>query len=340
MVYSVQYLRGFAALLVVLSHVLTKTTQLSGYTADWFSIGPAGVDLFFIISGFIMCKATEGKSISPASFMVARVKRIIPLYWSLSFIALSIFLVRPELVNSSGGTTTVLHSFTLIPTGEKLLIQNGWTLSFEFLFYAIFALSIAANSKEKIRGSIISLCALSFIGLIIEPDSPGLKFITSTLLFEFVMGMAAYLYLKNYSNHKIMNAAILLFGIISLCMISQYDHSLNRVVSFGLPMLAIFIGFVSFESAIEKVSDKKIMTPIKALGDSSYSLYLIHPFALALTAVILRKLQLADNLSIASVSLISTAILSGYVCYAFLEMPLNKLFKGGRRSEGSSTTAA
>lgn len=329
MVYSVQYLRGFAALLVVMSHVFTKTTQLSGYKGEWFSIGPAGVDLFFIISGFIMCKATERKIISPATFMLARVKRIIPLYWFLSLMALAIFLIRPDLVNSSGGATTVLHSFTLFPIGEKLLIQNGWTLSFEFLFYIIFAVSIAVNYNDKIRNTVIILCSLVCAGLMIEPNGAALDFLTSTLLLEFAMGMAAYLYLQKYSGYKFINAALIISGVIMLCAFSEYGKTPYRVLCFGLPMLGIFIGFVSFESSLKKASHKKTLWPLKALGDSSYSLYLFHPFALSLSAVVIKALQLQSNVVTSSIILISTALVSGYMCYAWLEMPLNKLFKVG-----------
>ena len=329
MIYSVQYLRGFAALLVVMSHVFTKTSQLSGYKGEWFSIGPAGVDLFFIISGFIMCKATERKAISPTSFMLARVKRIIPLYWFLSLVALAIFLMRPDLVNSSGGTTTVLHSFTLFPTGEKLLIQNGWTLSFEFLFYLIFAASIAINSDNKIRNTIIVLCSLVCAGLLLEPNGAALGFLTSTLLLEFAMGMAAYLYLRKYSGHKLINAGLIIFGMIALCAFAEYGKTPYRALCFGLPMLCIFIGFVSFEADLKKASHKKTLWSFKVLGDSSYSLYLFHPFALSLSAVVIKVLHLQSNVAISTLILISAALVSGYMCYAWLEVPLNKLFKVG-----------
>lgn len=335
MVYSVQYLRGFAALLVVISHVFTKINQLSGYSGDWFSVGPAGVDLFFIISGFIMCKATERRSISPVAFMLARAKRILPLYWILTFIALLIFMARPDLVNSSGGVTTVLHSFTLLPIGEKLLIQNGWTLSFEFLFYGLFAISIAISFKERLRYTLAGLVLLASAGLIFDPTSPELRFITSTLLLEFAMGMLAFLYLKHCSNFRLINGSIMLLGLIGLYVLSEYYEDLPRVVSFGLPMFAIFVGFVSFESSIEKYKNNRMLWPLKALGDSSYSLYLFHAFTLALTAVIIRSLHLQHNIVTSSLLLMSAALVSGYVCYVFLEVPLSRLVNAGNRPVGA-----
>ena len=103
MLYSVQFLRGIAALMVVISHTSFKGQQYSVDTLQWYHIGGSGVDLFFIISGFIMCYTTYNKKVNFLNFMRNRFIRIIPLYWVLSFFALIVFLISPNLINSSGG---------------------------------------------------------------------------------------------------------------------------------------------------------------------------------------------------------------------------------------------
>jgi exopolysaccharide production protein ExoZ len=127
LILSVQYMRTFAALLVVLSHVAMKGAQYSTDPLSFFNVGAAGVDLFFIISGYIMCHTVSGKSVVFVEFLWAKAKRIIPLYWILTSAALVIFMLFPDKVNSSGGATNIVYSYLLFPTPEKYLIQNGWT---------------------------------------------------------------------------------------------------------------------------------------------------------------------------------------------------------------------
>ncbi|MBK5518838.1 acyltransferase [Pseudomonas sp. TH10] len=76
MIYSIQYLRGLAAILVLLSHSLFKIDQITGVSTEWFTIGSSGVDLFFIISGFIMCHATANRTITPVAFLKIESKEL------------------------------------------------------------------------------------------------------------------------------------------------------------------------------------------------------------------------------------------------------------------------
>lgn len=87
MIYSVQYMRAIAALIVVVSHSAWKGEQYSSDPLSFFNVGGAGVDLFFIISGFIMCHTVENKQIKILSFIKARIRRIIPIYWVLTTLA-------------------------------------------------------------------------------------------------------------------------------------------------------------------------------------------------------------------------------------------------------------
>ncbi|NJN75784.1 MAG: acyltransferase [Synechococcaceae cyanobacterium RL_1_2] len=91
MLYSVQYMRAIAALLVVIGHAAWKGEQYSYDPLFWFQIGGSGVDLFFIISGYIMCYTVDKKKINLFNFIKARIVRIMPLYWILTSLALIAF---------------------------------------------------------------------------------------------------------------------------------------------------------------------------------------------------------------------------------------------------------
>lgn len=317
---SIQYLRAVAALMVVLSHAVYKLEVSDSNLLSWFSIGEYGVDLFFIISGFIMCHSVKNKKITFLGFMRARAERIFPLYWIFTFLALGIFIFQPSLVNSSGGETSIFSSFTLIPTGDKLLINNGWTLSFEFLFYFIFAFSVVNYSFYKTISTIV-LFLLFVLGALFDFERPFIAFITSPLIIEFILGMFAY---KIISVGNINNNVSYFLVFISLLLLSMLNFNediklvLMRPVYAGLPMFLLFVGFVSLEN---KFKDKNNL--LYNIGMSSYSLYLVHPFVLSGVSLFFRKIKFIDNSLTYFSSMVLISCIVGWLCFCFIEKPVS-----------------
>lgn len=330
MFYSIQFLRGIAAIMVVLSHIAMKGSQYDIDSLQWFKIGGSGVDLFFIISGFIMCYTTHDKNISTTKFLRNRIERIIPLYWLLSLFALIVFFIQPNLVNSSGGNTDVLASFFLIPNGEKFLIQNGWTLSYEFYYYFIFSLFILATSRKTIRYIGIStvLLILVFLGVLIKPDIAFYNFLTNSLLLEFVFGIFAFYLFKNFKLPLFLNLILVLSGFVSLVYVNIYgmpNFILGRAMVYGVPMFLIFYGLINLEKYF--VNTKSFFINIfENLGSTSYSLYLVHPFVLSPLAIIFKKFNLQNHYVFSSILLIGSLV-AGYLTYLFLEKPIAKHIK-------------
>ncbi|MBP0630565.1 acyltransferase [Cupriavidus sp. AcVe19-1a] len=326
MLYSVQFLRAVAAVLVVVCHAVTKQGQISGTGAVW-EIGGSGVDLFFIISGFIMCHVTANRKVTVRGFLVARVLRIIPLYWALTLVALMVYIVSPSLVNSSGGTTTVLHSFTLIPTGAKFLIQNGWTLTYEFWFYVIFAATLCFALRWRL--AIVSgiMVALAVGGSVLQPANPTVKFLTAPIVLEFVMGIGAYLFVRYGSRSRELSALLVFIGVVSLFSYALSGEVHDRVYSYGVPMAFVFAGLVSAEDTVRRVSDTMLGRVAGTIGDASYSLYLSHPFALATTAFAIKRFGLQEYPITSIAVLTALALVGGYLCYALIEVNLIKLVK-------------
>lgn len=192
-IYSVQILRGVAALVVLFSHINHKTLQLGVQTTNIFSWGGIGVDIFFIISGFIMMLVTN-KDSSKLQFISNRVIRIIPAYWTVTIIALGVYLVAPSLVNSSGGQTGILQSFTLlkIPYDIKFLVQNGWTLTFEFFFYLTFIFFIKMNGVKKAFLTFIIFVVIDVLFLFLNKDTKS--FLNDTIKYEFSLALLYFLF--------------------------------------------------------------------------------------------------------------------------------------------------
>ena len=329
MVLSIQYLRGIAALMVLLEHVGLKSAQFSTNSLSGWHIGGAGVDLFFLISGFIMCHTAESKhqqSGAAGQFLWRRVLRIIPLYWLMTCAALLIFIIAPEKINSQGGETGILASYFLLPTDQLYLVANGWTLRYEFLFYLIFMLSLffaKGLGRLFVAGLIITMVS---VGQWLAPASAPGRFISDPLLLEFVGGMVLYTayfhYQHLHSRLIILSAIFMGLALGGLFAINQGLQSGIRIVDFGIPMLFLMAGTLCFEPIIKRYPIRFL----KMLGDSSYAMYLVHPFILAGGAMLLNKLHLNNMMGgtvfIASLLILST--LAGYLVYEIVEKPIGR----------------
>ncbi len=329
MIFSIQYLRGLAAIMVVLYHIEIKGRQYDINNLSWFKIGFFGVDLFFIISAFIMCNTTYNKNTTFTRFIGARITRILPLYWLMTLLALIIFLIKPSLVNSSGGVTSIWASFLLAPNGDKFLVNNGWTLSYEFLFYFIFGLSLILPLKNKrLIISSILIFIVSF-GYIVNFDSTYYDFITDPILLEFLLGIIAFTILKKYNIPAAMSYTLIFSAIIILLWENNFGAihlTLGRAVSAGIPMFLLFIGIVRFEDKIKQKTNI-LLKGIEKLGDSSYSLYLVHPFILSPGAIIAKKIGLVNHPNLFSIFLLLLSVAGGWLCYHYIEKPINHKLK-------------
>lgn len=120
-------------MMVVFLHTMAKSEN-SGMYDNFFHVGSSGVDLFFIISGYIIVYITENRKPSPRYFIVSRVERVYPTYLIVTLAALCVYIVAPSMINASGDTSLIM-SFFYIPIEDHLmLVQVGWTLIYEMFF--------------------------------------------------------------------------------------------------------------------------------------------------------------------------------------------------------------
>ena len=337
MILSIQYLRGLAALLVLLSHAAWKGSQYAGDPLSWFHVGASGVDVFFVISGFVMCHTTRNKHGQPfdvARFLGHRFSRIIPLYWSLSTFALLVFLVAPGMVNSGGGHTDILKSYLLIPTEDKYLIQAGWTLSYELFFYGIFAIGLFMPRAAGHVLTCMVLFGLFALGRVMEaergPATDALvAFATDAILVNFIYGIALYHLYQRKTLPKRWVWLVLLVAAAWIVAVNQEwlpkEWMLIRMRCFryGVPAFLLCWGLSGLEDELKRVPSRLA----SYIGDASYSIYLVHPFALALAAVVLKKIGLASSGALFVCIITVAAVCAGFVCYELIEKPLLRYFR-------------
>lgn len=311
---SIQILRGIAALMVLFTHIGFKSVQLGFNESNFFPYGGYGVDIFFMISGFIMMLVTAKKR-KKTEFIVDRFIRIIPAYWSVTLLALFAFMVAPNLVNSSGGTTGIFQSFTLIkiPFDVKFLVNNGWTLSFEFLFY--FSLLFLINKSHSVKAILLFLVFTLMTCMYYLNSNSDYMLFYSVIKYEFILGMSLFLILSDSKNEIIIG---LILSILSLIIIS-----INRDISLdvrALPVLIIATAILLVILQESKINDKN--TFFKFLlyaGNISYSLYLIHPFSLQAASIIIKTFGSINNLHSYFTLSVILSFISAHMLYIIVE---------------------
>jgi peptidoglycan/LPS O-acetylase OafA/YrhL len=237
----------------------------------------------------------------------------------------------PSQVNSGGGAD-LIASYFLLPSEQSYLVANGWTLRFEFLFYFVFMLGLLLN--RKLGNTLVIAVLLLMVGFGIWKPSSGIwgDFLTNSLLLEFAFGMLLY---HSFERLKQLPSALLMvfigIGIGALLAVNQGVNSNIRVIDFGIPMLFIMAGVLGIEQSLQKYP----IAFFKVLGDTSYAMYLIHPFALAGGAMVLSKLGLSHFLGgwFFVLVLLIGSLLAGYLLYQWVEKPIAKLLK--KRSDAT-----
>lgn len=323
-------MRAIAALMVVITHSAYKVNQLSVDSKISFGVGGFGVDLFFMISGFVIFMSVSGKNIKIKDFIYDRIVRIIPLYWIVTTLALFVFVYEPRLVNSSGGGVNIINSYFLIPSDSKFLIQNGWTLSYEFYFYILMSVFIFLFSKDSSRGiGLFSLLnSLVLIGALFKIDSLIFSFMTDAYLTEFSLGVFIYfLWRRSYIPGPIFG---LLFIILSCSLMLLYELNLLTVSRFFISFLSaslIFFGFICLEPFIRDKVETRFVKILVELGSSSYSLYLFHPFFLSFVFILFKYSNLVVSGYIQLFFYLLVSVVFSHIIYHRIERPITYYLK-------------
>lgn len=312
--YGIQYLRGAAAIAVVLFHAAERT----GYH---FAIGAAGVDVFFVISGFIMWVVTFRREPTPLQFMRARIRRIVPLYWLATAVMVAGGLggLFPNLVLT---LDHVLASLLFIPArspsnGEiwPVLVQ-GWTLNYEMFFYLIFGSSLYLTRRWRLPLISTLLILLVLYGAVSEIDNVALFTFTRPIILEFLAGIVIG---EFWIKGKLPSAAL------GTAMVAATLGGFAYLQVARMPFDALLCGplaagLVVGVLAIEREWKPRKIPVLALLGDASYSIYLWHSFAIAVIAKVGASVGVHAAIVFSAAAL--AGILFGVACHYLLERGL------------------
>ncbi|MDY1008207.1 acyltransferase [Sphingomonas sp. CFBP9019] len=279
---AIQALRAFAALAVVAHHAFRATTlhdaPPGAYAPQSWIIqaGAAGVDVFFVISGFLMAFISQkfflGRN-SPADFMIDRIVRVWPPYALVTLVACALIAARsgfgPELAMPRLLTIFFIPSFD-ISGNLQPIIGPGWTLCYEMMFYACFTLVIASGRKHAILKLSILIGALYLLG-VFSTNKVMHVFLAEPIVFEFVVGALIGFRFRETNQTVRLPIVWIAAGLMGMLVGVYADIPLQyRVFTYGIPATLLFVGFLSLSDNIRWPS------ALLFIGNASYAIYLTH----------------------------------------------------------------
>lgn len=351
---SIQILRAIAALAIVIAHALADAETMgrnlgADFKAPDWPLG-AGVDLFFVISGVVMVIASRNLFGQPGAswiFFSRRITRIVPIYWLVTTLFLIIVWLRPEVLNSPfPSLIDIIKSYSFVPyfrEAENLvqpIYKLGWTLNYEMMFYACFALLVVMPMQRAVMALTLLFAGLVAIGFVLSPGKGALQFWTAPIILEFVAGTwVGLIFLRGVRISAMAGAGLAIAGGFLLVLAAPfYDDSnwLVRLLCQGIPAMIVTAGCVLGFANIG--SGSAFVRLLVLLGDASYALYLFHPFAVRFFRLVWERTgfaAFAGPWGYVAMTTISASI-AAVIIYKFVEIPLTRRAQAalsvGRRS--------
>lgn len=346
--YQIQYLRGLAASLVVFHHT---AFQVVGARTDPFVLrdhpeiwefGAAGVDIFFVISGFIIfytIGAATGVR-EAGLFLWHRFTRVVPLYWFWTTILLGAMIAGLALANTRLRFDWILASYALIPFERAPgqvhpVLDQGWTLSFELYFYAVAAATIVVLPlRRRLLGLAVAMVALQIFAFAAVETFAIRQWLGSSLIYEFLAGAAIAWWVRFGRAHSrapqpISAVVLTIVGLVWFGATMAFPfNDAPRFVAWGIPSI-----FLVLAAAISnRPSSNRIERALFQLGTASYSLYLTHTLATITLGGLLKRgfLSSFDPTLIAIVGTL-LIIVGGSLSYWIVEKPILAIFRRKRQ---------
>jgi exopolysaccharide production protein ExoZ len=328
---GIQYLRALAALSVVGFHA---SEQFGGS----FRLGAAGVDIFFVISGFIMWTTTASRTTTPKRFIWRRIVRIVPLYWIITALTAAAIVARPQFFYNHVLTVqNFIGSLFFIPAIQDgdlhPVVIQGWTLCYEMMFYALFALALFWPKARRfwiLAGMLVTIAMLHpFL-----PEGYASTF-SDPILLEFLAGVFIGRFWMSDAGFPVAVAvALVIAGFVAFPVLDGLAPDAGRVVRWGIPAILIVAG----TAFAERQSSWKPIPVLRFLGDASYSIYLWHVLLGVLLTGALLRVGVSAHLQAVAIPLFSVVLSAAL--YVLVEKRMIAAASSARRTASGSRIAA
>jgi exopolysaccharide production protein ExoZ len=338
---SIQYLRALAAATVVLFHAESQLQRFQP-GLEFKEWGAIAVDIFFVISGFVMWHMMMSSApVSFGEYWRRRFARLIPFYWLITSIVVAIMVAAPNLLSSSHfDAAHVLASYLFLPwlhpvlRGEFApLIIPGWTLNYDMAFYVVLGFALFLPLRWRAAAVIGTILCVALLPAFIHSSSPLYFFYTQPIILDFASGVLIGWMIWN--GVRLSASAALLWiaiGVAGAALatapthvvpeIGGYGFMLAREMAYLVPSFAIVAGAVFFDAAYPDAWHWKFLVRV---GDATYSIYIVHVLVLPVVTRAWRFTGLETNAhwNAAYVMLaLAASVGAGLVSYRYAEMPL------------------
>ena len=331
----VQVLRAVAALSVAFLHITQQAGVFVGRPGQpayaWLRPLPwdAGVDVFFVISGFVMVWSSVrlfGRLDAPGVFLGRRIARVVPLYWAMTSLLVVVALASPHTISDGlESARYVVASYLFIPMQREdgfiqPVFRLGWTLNYEMLFYAIFALFIRFPARVAVPGVVATILGLATIGRVLQPGSLALRFWTDPIVLEFAFGvLLATVALSGLALNSA-GRLFLLFAGLALLVATDHLEELPRGLAYGIPCALVMASAVL--GPVRPIQTRRMEVWVR-LGDASYALYLVHPFPMRAFELLWLRLGLISPVGVLAfvASAMTATIVAAMALHRWLERP-------------------
>lgn len=354
MISNIQLLRAIAAFAVVFHHAMNNFTKYGHTTPIDISIGAAGVDIFFILSGFIMVYVTQQRPQTPGRFWRHRIIRIVPLYWLATFAMLIVMTLGSKLfeIQPSGladwdfgdVVTSLFFVADVRADGRPWpIVSVGWTLIYEAFFYFVFGIALMLKDIRKaLFFLLLFMIALTIFGVFLTDLPLFISVYTKPIILEFCAGcILGYTYMCT-ETFKFRKPKILAFSLIILALFFMISgnqlypflgdlRSLPRLLFFGVPAMLIVTSALIMEKSGSIFRGRVLLLQ----GDASYAIYLFHLLILAGFYLFASKVVSLESLPIALTVFFMAIIacgIGGTLIHLIIEKPLHEYFRGRSRN--------
>ncbi|WP_162243892.1 acyltransferase [Aurantimonas sp. Leaf443] len=324
----IQWLRALAALEVMVWHsdLLTKRfSDASIQDSLYRPFGGVGVEVFFVVSGFLMALVTAGRP-GAASFVAGRVRRLVPLYWAFTSLVILAFVINPRwhLADFEPAFAPIASAYLFLPQTGFPVLPVGWTLEYEVLFYALVAgfLLLAPAWKPGRAAFALLLAGLGLLGVLfpgLDTVSPWLGHLATPYFFGFALGWSLQVAGEGGPGAAILPVVSAMLAAAALLAGPEAGHLVWRIALAGLLVaLAMRLGA---GLAAPGRGGRWLAT----VGEASYSIYLSHWFVLSIVGKLAGAADLPAGadvpLRIAGCLL---AVIVGTGLYRLVEHPLDR----------------
>jgi len=345
---GLQVLRALAASIVLAGHIQHETTILSesGFGGGFSFLpinGLIGVDIFFVISGFVIIYASRnlfGQKGAFGFFMLRRIVRIIPVYWFYTTLLALVIVFMSDAVDTARlELWHLVQSYLFIPHIRPLgdavrpLLSLGWSLNYEMYFYLLVAILLFLPPRKMITALSLIMISSVVIGAFIPETWVMLQFWFAPVVLEFLGGaLLGYAYISGKRLPGVFLWLLSALGGVILLGLMAIEASYSDF----WPRIAVFVAAMALVSGVTLAKGAGQLRPPKSLvllGDSSYSLYLSHPFGIAAMKLLWVNIAFVKDVNLWLYVALSTIVclIGGVISYLIVEKPIMNAFKPNKK---------